>query len=364
MASNSFGTLFRITTWGESHGPAIGCIIDGCPAGLELSQGDIQKKLDLRRPGRGEHVTPRNERDQVEILSGVFDGKTTGTPICLLIKNEDADSSKYDALKNVLRPCHANFTYLKKFGIFDHRGGGRASARETAARVAAGAIAEKILEQENVKIISYLQAIGNVEAACDMDELISMEKEVSESSIFCPKNVEQQFISLINEVKADGDTIGGVVESIAINVPAGWGDPVYEKIEAKLAFAMLGLPAAKAFEIGEGFRAKSMRGSEFNDPFQNRDGKVEVAKNSAGGVIAGITTGAPIVIRTHFKPASSIRKQQETVDLEGNKVVFSLPAGSRHDSCVAIRAVPVCQAMVALTLVDAYLMSRLSLISQ
>lgn len=360
MASNSFGKVFRITTWGESHGPAVGVIVDGCPAGLELSREDIQKKLDLRRPANSPFSSPRKERDQVEILSGVFEGKTTGAPISLAIKNEDADSSQYETVKNVLRPSHANFTYLQKFAIFDYRGGGRASARETACRVAAGAIAEKILENENIKIISYLKSVGHLEAEIDVDTLILKENELKESSLFCSKESEAQFVAYLEQVKNEGDSIGGTVETVAFRVPPGLGDPIYEKMEARLAFAMLSLPASKGFEIGEGKGTKEMRGSSFNDSYQNENGKIKPTSNSAGGVVAGITTGAPLVVRTHFKPASSIKKMQETVDLDGNPIQFSLPESARHDVCVAIRAVPVCQAMCALTLADAYLMNRLS----
>jgi len=332
MASNRFGTHFTITTWGESHGKAIGCVVDGCPAGLSITAVEINLELAKRRPGTGPNVSPRNEQDLVEIVSGVFDGKTTGHPILLFIKNQDADSAKYEAMKALYRPGHANFTYLEKYGIFDHRGGGRASARETAARVAAGAIAAKLLSELGIEIAAYIKSVGGLS---DWQEAL-------------------------DAAKAAGDSLGGVVECIMTNVPAGLGDPIYEKIEAKLASAMMSLPATKAFEIGEGVFASSMRGSEHNDPFCVENGKVRTATNHAGGALGGITTGEPIVIRVHFKPASSIKIEQSTVTCSGEKTSYTLPEGSRHDPCVAFRAVPVVKAMCALVLADCYLANRLS----
>ena len=360
MGSNSFGTIFRITTWGESHGAAVGCVIDGCPAGLELNEVDIQKKLNERLPGRGEHVSPRKEKDQVKILSGVFEGKTTGTPICLMVANEDQDSSKYEPIKDLLRPGHANFTYLEKYGIFDWRGGGRASARETVARVAAGAVAEKILASIGVKIISHLKSVGN----CIAQELLSSALQLVRPDIFClSESDELRMKDTLKQAKDAGDSIGGVVECVAFHLPAGLGDPIYEKIEAKLASGMMSLPASKAFEIGDGIEATTNVGSQHNDSFCMRDGGVSCSSNHAGGTLGGITTGMPLVVRTHFKPASSIQKKQKTVDTSGREAQLSYPEGSRHDPCVAIRAVPVCQAMCALVLVDAYLMNRLSCLS-
>lgn len=356
MASNSFGTIFRITTWGESHGPCIGCVIDGCPAGLSITCDEINVALAMRQGGRNAYTTARKEEDTVELLSGVFEGKTTGAPIALLIWNRDADPSKYEALKDLLRPGHANFTYLEKYGIFDWRGGGRASARETVARVAGGAIAEKLLQSIGVTVVAYIKAIGGIEATSP-----NPGSEMMQSPLFCPdKEAEEKMTALLAQAKASGDSLGGVVECVATGVPLGLGDPIYDKLDAKLAYAALSLPASKAFEIGEGVIASQMRGSEHNDAFIADDGKVGCASNHAGGLLGGITTGQPIVFRTHFKPTSSIKKQQQTVDLAGEETVYTLPEGSRHDPCVAIRAVPVVKAMAALVLADCWLSSRLS----
>lgn len=352
MASNSFGTHFRITTWGESHGQAIGCVLDGCPPGIPICEEEINEALFQRAPGKA-FVSERKEEDRVEILSGIFEGKTTGAPILLLIKNKDHDSSKYEAMKEIYRPGHANFTYLQKYGIFDHLGGGRSSARETAARVAAGAIAKKFLKALGIEITGYIQAIGTVTAS-SIDLL-----HRSASPIFCPdKNAEAGMIALLANVKESGDSVGGVVACQVVGAPAGLGDPMYDKIQARLAYAMLSLPAAKGFEIGEGYRAASMQGSMHNDAFVQKEGKPQSATNHAGGVLGGITTGEPIFFTVAFKPTSSIRKTQKTVDFTGNEVDFSLPVGSRHDPCVAIRAVPVVEAMCALVLIDAFLQSQ------
>lgn len=333
MGSNAFGSLFKITTWGESHGKAIGVVIDGCPAGLEINELDIQKALDLRAPGKSPHTSPRNEPDQAEIFSGVFEGKTTGAPIFIMIANKDADSSKYEPIKDLLRPGHANFTYLEKYGVFDHRGGGRASARETASRVAAGAVAKKLLDSFGIKVTSYIKQIGN-------------------------ENTEDAIQALLEKVKSEGDSIGGVVEFVATGVPVGLGDPIYEKLEAKLAHAMMGLPASKGFEIGSGFNAVPMKGSEHNDLFIHENDRVETKTNHSGGILGGISNGMPIIGRVAFKPASSIMKSQATLTHEKEKTEFKYPEGSRHDPCVAIRAVPVVEAMVALVLADALLLNR------
>ncbi|MBS0656406.1 MAG: chorismate synthase [Verrucomicrobia bacterium] len=352
MASNSFGTIFRITTWGESHGPCIGCCVDGCPAGLALSCDEMNAALAQRRGGRNSYVSARREDDKVELLSGVFEGKTTGAPIAFVIWNRDVDSSKYEALKGLLRPGHANFTYLEKYGIFDWRGGGRASARETVVRVAAGAIAEKLLQSIGVKIVAYVQAIGGIEATAQDDDIM-------QNPLFCPdREASQKMMKLLDEAKETGDSLGGVVECVAEGVPPGLGDPIYDKLDAKLAYAVMSLPASKAFEIGEGVAASRMRGSTHNDAFIMNEERVSCTSNHAGGLLGGITTGLPIVFRTHFKPTSSIPKQQKTVDLSGSEVTCSLPEGSRHDPTVVIRAVPVVKAMGALVLADSWLYSR------
>src|SRR5580700_2368554 len=313
MASNAFGTLFRITTWGESHGKAIGVVIDGCPAGLMISEEEINAALDLRAPGRNPYTSPRTENDQAEILSGVFEGLTTGAPISIIIPNKDAESDKYEPIKDMLRPGHANFTYLEKYGIFDYRGGGRSSARETACRVAAGAIAKKLLAHFGVEVVAYIKEIAGVRISELGDTSPSqIRKAVCESPIFCPDlKTEETIIAALEKTKAEGDSLGGVVETVAFHLPVGLGDPVYEKLEANLAKAMLSLPATKGFEIGSGFFAARMKGSEHNDAFVIDDnGNVSTATNFAGGTLGGISTGQTLIARIAFKPTSSIKKPQ------------------------------------------------------
>ncbi len=353
MASNSFGTLFRITTWGESHGKGIGVVIDGCPAGLPLTDEDVQHELEKRAGGKTPYTTPRKEKDHAEIFSGTFEGKTTGAPISIIIFNNDIDSSKYEPIKDLMRPGHASFTYLKKYGIFDYRGAGRASARETACRVAAGAVAKKLLSHHNITLTAYIQAIGPI-------TISSIDKKVlQESPIFCPDKVAgEKMIAAIEKAKEEKDSLGGIIECTAENLPIGLGDPVYEKLEANLAKAMLTLPATKGFEIGEGFNAARLKGSEHNDGFTtDASGTIVLASNHAGGTLGGISTGLPLTFRVPFKPTSSIEKPQQTVNISGEAQTFQLPAGSRHDPCVTIRAVPVVEAMAALTLADALLMA-------
>ncbi len=360
MASNYFGQLFRITTWGESHGKGIGVVIDGCPAGLPLNENDINAELALRATGRNEYTTPRKEKDHVEIYSGVFEGKTTGTPISIIIHNHDADSSKYEPIKHLLRPGHANFTYLEKYGVFDYRGGGRASARETASRVAAGAVAKQLLAYYGISTTAYMQQIGTVRAeAIPNSDPIDLKKQILTSPVFCPDNkASEQMAQAILSAKEAGDSLGGIIECQVLNLTVGLGDPVYEKLEANLAKAMLSIPATKGFEIGEGLQAASMSGSTHNDSFKHEHGRTQPASNKAGGTLGGISTGAPLVFRAAFKPTSSINKTQQTVNLDGQASGFQLPEGSRHDPCVAIRAVPIVEAMCALVLADALLINR------
>lgn len=335
MASNSFGTIFRITTWGESHGPAIGVIIDGCPAGLVLSDEDINTELAKRRPGASPYTSPRKEADHATISSGVFEGKTTGAPLSIIIPTTDARPSAYEGLKDLLRPGHGNYTYLEKYGCFDYRGGGRASARETACRVAAGAVAKKILTAQGISLRTRLVEVGGIAGS------------------------EEAMLEAVLKAKQQGDSLGGIVECCAEGLPAGLGDPVYDKLEAKLAQAMLSLPASKGFEIGEGFAAARMRGSEHNDSYYcNEQGIIRPSSNHAGGTLAGISTGLPLVFRVAFKPTSTIGLSQTTVDLRGTKQEISPGPQGRHDPCVAIRAVLVVEAMAALVLVDALLMQR------
>ncbi len=354
MGSHTFGSLFRVTTWGESHGPAIGAVIDGCPSGLDLSVDDLLLDLHRRSPGHGPLTSPRKESDIPEILSGVFQGKTTGAPISILIRNHDHDSAAYQPLEKIIRPGHASFTYLEKYGHFDPRGGGRSSGRETACRVAAGAVAKQFLHQWNITCHAYLVQMGSLRAA-DLSQL----HKTYESPVYCPDaQISEQMVQLLTHVKKEGDSIGGTVEFYTSCLPIGLGDPVYEKLEANLAKAMLSLPATKGFEIGEGFRAAEMRGSEHNDSFVVKSGVIEPGSNHAGGTLGGISTGLPLRGRVVFKPTSSIQKLQETVKADGTPTLFQLSEKARHDPCVAIRAVPVVEAMVALVLADALLMNR------
>ncbi len=353
MASNAFGNLFRITTWGESHGPAIGVVIDGCPAGLKISIDEIAKDLFQRRPGNTPYTSPRKESDVPKILSGLFEGVTTGAPIMILIQNEDADSSKYAMLQNQLRPGHANFTYLAKYGIFDHRGGGRASARETAARVAAGAVAKALLREHGIALYAYIKQIGHIRA-----KSINL-NEIKQNPLFCPDHdASLEMMQLLDEIKKEGDSIGGIVELTSSSLPIGLGDPIYEKLEANLAKAMLSLPASKGIEFGDGFFSATLRGSEHNDLFDtDEQGNATLQSNHAGGTLGGISSGQPLLLRVAFKPPSSIAKPQPTLNIHKEKSILTLPEGSRHDPCVAIRAVPVVEAMAALVLADAVLMN-------
>ena len=331
-----------MTTWGESHGKEMGVVIDGCPPKIKISQERLNEALKKRAPGQTPWTSPRKETDIAEIVSGVYKGMTTGHPIAIRIPNKDVRSSAYKGMEQVLRPGHANATYLEKYGIHDYRGGGRASARETACRVAAGAVAEQILD--GVEVYAYLKEVGSV--AIERVDLNHLEK----SPIFCPDPAaELQMIEAIEKVIAERDSLGGIVEVVAKNVPIGLGDPVYQKLEANLAFAMLSIPASKGFEIGCGFSAAKMKGSEHNDPFVSLK---ETKTNNAGGTLGGISNGMPVVCRVAFKPTSSIGLIQQTVDLEGMPTTYQLPEGSRHDPCVTIRAVPVVRAMMLLVLAD------------
>lgn len=333
-------------------------MIDGCPAGISLTQEEIQIAVSLRSPGKSSCTSPRIETDQIEILSGVFEGKTTGTPLSILIPNRDADSSKYDPIKELLRPGHANYTYFEKYGIFDYRGGGRASARETACRVAAGAVAKKLLDHVGINLIAYLKQVGSVRANIAIEDFSLLRQLREQSSLFCPDlEATNQMISAIEKAKEEGDSLGGIVEFCAHSVPIGLGDPVYEKLEANLAHAMMGIPATKGFEIGSGFQAAVMHGSDHNDLFYLAD-SIKTKSNHAGGILGGISNGMPIIGRVAFKPPSSIKKAQKTVSKSGEETTLQFPEGSRHDPCVAIRAVPVVESMVALVLADHLLLNR------
>jgi len=354
MAGNSFGQLFRITSFGESHGGAVGVVLDGCPPHLTISEQDIQAQLDRRRTGQSDITTPRNEQDIIHILSGVFEGKTTGTPILMLAHNKDVKSQDYDTLKNLFRPSHADFTYTEKYGARDWRGSGRASARETLARVAAGAIAMKFLKERlGIEIVSYVEQVGDIVAEVD-HSTVSLE-EIEATIVRCPEpTTAHKMIELIREVQADGDSIGGVIRGAIRGVPAGLGEPVFDKLHADLGKAMLSINAAKGFEIGLGFKAAHLRGSQHNDPFEpDPQGGVRTRTNNAGGVLGGISTGSPITFRVAFKPVATISKEQDTTTTAG--VPTTLAASGRHDPCVLPRAVPIVDAMAALVIMDHYL---------
>lgn len=341
MAGNTFGKLFRVTTWGESHGTAVGATIDGCPPGLPLESKDIQQEMDRRRPGTGGAASPRKEPDKVEILSGVYENQTTGTPISLVIYNKDAHSKSYDHLKNIFRPGHGDITYLRKYGIRDHRGGGRSSARETAARVAAGAVAKIVLGSCGIEVIAYTKALGGIEITkCNL-------AEIGENRLFCPdNNTAAKMEERIAEIKKLGDSLGGIVEIVATGCPAGLGEPVFDKLDADLAKALMSIGAVKGVEIGSGFEAARLTGSQNNDPI-TPEGFIT---NRSGGILAGISNSDDIVARVAVKPIPSIAIEQDTVDLANKPAKIKI--GGRHDISAIPRIVPVCEAMVRLTLAD------------
>ena len=355
MAS-SFGQIFRINTFGESHGGAVGVIVDGCPPRLPISLEEIQRDLDRRRPGQSRITTPRGEEDEAEILSGTFEGKTLGTPIAVMVRNKDARPSSYEDFKDVYRPSHADFTYDAKYGIRNWQGGGRASARETIGRVAAGAIARKLLRQEaGVEVLAWVNQVHTVVADVD-DKAVTLE-QVEANIARCPDEAAATaMVERIDRARKDGDSLGGVVECVCRNVPVGLGEPVFDKLEADLAHAMMSLPASKGFEIGSGFAGATMTGSEHNDPFTTNDGKVRTTTNRSGGIQGGISNGEDIVFRIVFKPTATIRKTQKTVDDKGQ--ARTLEAKGRHDPCVLPRAVPMVEAMACLVLADHYLRQK------
>lgn len=354
---NIFGQLFRITTFGESHGGGVGVVIDGCPPRLSLSESDIQCELDRRRPGQSAITTQRKEADRCEILSGLFEGCTLGTPIAILVRNEDARPEAYEPLRETYRPSHADFTYQEKYGVRNWQGGGRASARETVGRVAAGAVARKLLASlfPEIEIAGYVTQIHDIVASVDRDRV--SRDLVEQSPVRCPDgDASEKMVRLIEKVRADGDSVGGVIECVARHVPAGLGEPVFDKLEADLAKAMLSLPATKGFEIGSGFSAVRMRGSEHNDPFERRERGIGTATNFSGGIQGGISNGEPIYFRVSFKPTATIAREQSTVSKSGE--ASRLAAGGRHDPCVLPRAVPIVEAMTALVLADHVLRQR------
>ncbi|MAD61034.1 MAG: chorismate synthase [Myxococcales bacterium] len=352
MGSSS-GVLFKVTTFGESHGPAVGAIVEGCPPNIQLDLEQLQNDLDRRRPGQSHLTTSRSELDRVEILSGLFEGKTTGTPIALVIKNQDARSRNYDRVKDLYRPGHGDASYIARYGIRDYRGGGRASARETAARVAAAAIARQYLRQTYaIEVLAWVDQVYTDRANVDGQRVT--QDQIDSELTRCPDpQAAQRFEKLIVDAKKDGDTLGGIVSAIARNVPAGWGSPVFDKLEADLAKACLSLPACKGFDIGSGFEGVALKGSEHNDawkaPPHSQDMPI-AASNRAGGTLAGISTGAPIELRCAFKPVSTHFKTQNTVNTQGKSIEFKNEG--RHDPCVLPRAVPLVEAAILLTLMD------------
>jgi len=350
---NKFGNIFNFTTFGESHGEAIGCVVDGCPSLLDLNELDIQKYLDKRRPGQSKFTTQRQESDEVKILSGVFEGKTTGTPIALLIQNQDQKSQDYGDIKDKFRPSHADYTYFKKYGIRDYRGGGRSSARETAMRVGAGAIARKITEKNNIEIFGYISQIG--EKKIDYNSIDF--NEINNNELFCPdKKAVGEFSDYLLDIRKKGDSVGAIVEIVARNVPIGLGEPIYDKLDARLASAMMSINAVKGVEIGFGMASAELRGSQVADEMFNENGKIKFSSNNSGGVIGGISSGQDLVVRFAVKPTSSILIPRKTVDINGNNC--EIITKGRHDPCVGIRGVPVGEAMMACVLADFLLINK------
>ncbi len=350
---NTYGERFRVTTFGESHGKGIGGIIDGCPPGIHLDIDYINAELARRRPGQSKIVTQRKEPDQIEILSGIFEGKSTGTPIGFMIWNQDQRSKDYSHIEDKYRPSHADYTYDKKYGIRDYRGGGRSSARETAARVAAGAIAKMVLKQHDITIAGYVSQVGDLKMThlATYDELATVEDNI----VRCPDQaLAEEMIALISDIKKQGDTIGGVVSCRIDNVPAGLGEPVFDKLHADLAKAMLSINAAKGFDYGAGFESVTMRGSEHNDLFTaDEDGTIVTSTNYSGGVQGGISNGMPIYFRVAFKPVATIIREQDSIDTKGNPA--KVTGRGRHDPCVVPRAVPIVESMAAITILDHWL---------
>ena len=348
--ANTFGHIFRITTWGESHGGGVGVVVDGCPPRIKLSEADIQPDLDRRRPGQSKIVTPRKETDTVQILSGVFEGKTLGTPISMWVKNEDQRPEAYSEMATKFRPSHADYTYQAKYGIRAWPGGGRTSARETIGRVAGGAIAKKILREKfGVEVLAYVKQVQRIAAEVN-PETVKV-KDIESNIVRCPDaTTAEKMIRLIEKMRSEGDSVGGIVEGVARGVPAGWGEPVFDRLEADLGKAMLSLPASKGFDIGSGFAGIELTGSQHNDPFRMKGGKVRTTTNLSGGIQGGISNGETIYFRVAFKPVATIMREQDTIDV--NLKNTKLKARGRHDPCVLPRAVPMVEAMTALVLID------------
>ncbi len=355
MAGNSFGTLFKLNTFGESHGIAIGGTIDGCPAGLKIDLDFIQQELNRRKPGQSHITSQRKEHDTVEFLSGIFEGVATGTPIGFIIKNEDQKPKDYSHLKDAYRPSHADLTYEEKFGVRDYRGGGRSSARETACRIVAGAIAKLILKEKNISINAFVKQVGEIKLDKTFDQLDLSKTE--NSIVRCPDNTtSEKMIAYIEEIKKQGDTVGGVIQCVIQNTPIGLGEPVFDKLHAVLGHAMLSINAVKGFEIGSGFDSVHFKGSELNDIFYSEDKKIKTKTNNSGGIQGGISNGMPIYFNVAFKPVATILQKQNSVNNKGEEII--LEGKGRHDPCVLPRAVPIVESMAALVLVDFLLLAR------
>jgi len=353
--SNTYGKIFRITTFGESHGTGVGVVLDGCPAGIAINEEYIQEQLDRRRPGQSKITTQRQEADEVRILSGVFEGLSTGTPICLVVYNADARSKDYSHIAEKFRPSHADYTYHQKYGVRDYRGGGRSSARETLARVAAGAIAMQILKQLGIEIFSYVSQAGPVKLNKSYQELDL--SKIEDNIVRCPDNdVAEEMIAFIDETRKNRDTVGGVVSCVIKGVPAGLGEPVFDKLHAELGKAMLSINAVKGFEYGSGFEGVEKYGSQHNDEFYVENGKVKTRTNYSGGIQGGISNGEDIYFRVAFKPVATLMMDQDSIDIHGNNVTVS--GKGRHDPCVVSRAVPIVDAMAALVITDFYLRNK------
>ncbi len=353
--SNTYGKIFRITTFGESHGTGVGVVLDGCPAGIAINEGYIQEQLDRRRPGQSKITTQRQEADEVRILSGVFEGLSTGTPICLVVYNADARSKDYSHIAEKFRPSHADYTYHQKYGVRDYRGGGRSSARETLARVASGAIAMQILKQLGIEIFSYVSQAGPVKLNKSYQELDL--SKIEDNIVRCPDNdVAEEMIAFIDETRKNRDTVGGVVSCVIKGVPAGLGEPVFDKLHAELGKAMLSINAVKGFEYGSGFEGVEKYGSQHNDEFYVENGKVKTRTNYSGGIQGGISNGEDIYFRVAFKPVATLMMDQDSIDIHGNNVTVS--GKGRHDPCVVSRAVPIVDAMTALVITDFYLRNK------
>lgn len=352
MSGNSFGKIFKITTFGESHGPALGVVIDGVPPNINIQQNDIQFELNKRKPGQSEVTTQRTEEDKVEILSGIFEGKTTGTPISMIIRNTDHNSADYSEIKNIFRPGHADFTYFKKFGIRDYRGGGRSSGRETVARVAAGAVAKKILNKHNINVIAYTLSIGEITAK--KLDFATIEKNAVRTPDL---KAAELMIQEIKKAQENNDSIGAIIEAQVRGCPAGLGDPVFDKLNARLSYALMSIGGIRAIEFGDGFKAAQMYGSQHNDKFYMDGDNVRSVSNHSGGISGGISNGSNIILRVAVKPTASISKVQQTVTTDNKDT--SIEIKGRHDPCLAPRIVPVVESMIALTLVDSLLIQKM-----